>query len=69
VRGDFQSRHVVSIQDEGGVEVGRGLINFSADETRKIQGHQSSDIQKILGSTEDVVIHRDNLVIFQEHDQ
>lgn len=68
VQGEFQSRQVVSIQDEHGVEVGRGLIYFSAGDTRKIQGCQSHEIAQKLGQAEnnEVVIHRDNLVIFQE---
>lgn len=68
VQGDFQPRQVVSIQDEAGTEIGRGLIHFSAEETRKIQGRQSKEIAQILGHpAEDVVIHRDNLVIYQEY--
>ncbi len=70
VQGDFQSRQIVSIQDEDGIELGRGLIHFSAQETRQIQGQQSQEISKILGLNDldhEVVIHRDNLVIYQEY--
>ncbi len=68
VEGDFQPRQVVSIQDEQGIEIGRGVINFSVEDTRKIQGRQSREIVEILGPVEnDVVIHRDNLVIYQEY--
>jgi glutamate 5-kinase len=68
VQGDFHARQVVSIQDESGTELGRGVIHFSAPETRKIQGRQSQEIPQLLGNvTEDVVIHRNNLVIYQEY--
>jgi glutamate 5-kinase len=69
VQGDFQPRQVVSIQDEEGTELGRGLIHFSAEDTRKIQGRQSKEIAVLIeNSTEEVVIHRDNLVIYQEYE-
>jgi glutamate 5-kinase len=68
VQGDFQPRQVVSIQDEGGTELGRGLINFSAEDTRRIQGRQSREIAQLLENAgTDVVIQRDNLVIYQEY--
>jgi glutamate 5-kinase len=67
VEGHFQAGQVVSLRDEAGHEVGRGLINFSSEETDKIKGCQSQEIAAILGSVEDdVVIQRDYLVVFQE---
>lgn len=70
VQGEFQSKQVVSIQDSQGLEVGRGLVNFSAESVRKIQGRQSREIPDVLGAVEyDTVIHRDNLVIYQENQQ
>ncbi len=68
VQGDFQARQVVSIQTPEGDEIGRGLANFSAEDTRKIQGLQSREIPGILPAAEsDEVIHRDNLVIYQDY--
>lgn len=65
VQGEFQPRQVVSIQDETGIEIGRGMVNFSAEDTRRIQGCQSRDIPALLGPVEnDVVIQRDYLVVF-----
>lgn len=58
VQGEFSAGHVVSIQDEEGLEIGRGLIRFSAPDTQSIIGRSPF---------EDVVIHRDDLVIFQEY--
>lgn len=67
VEGEFAAKQVVSLQDETGAEIGRGIINFSSEETRRIQGCHSIEIQRILGPVEhDVVIQRDYLVIFQE---
>jgi glutamate 5-kinase len=67
VQGDFQAKQVVSLQDASGQELGRGIVNFSADDCRKIQGCQSRDIPTLLGPVDhDVVIQRDYLVIFQD---
>ncbi len=64
----FQANQVVSIQDETGEEIGRGLVNFSDQALQKIMGKQSSEIFAILeDAASEVVIHRDNLVIFQEY--
>lgn len=71
VVGQFQQDEVVSIQDEDGLEIGRGLARFSADDVRRIQGCHSSEIPVKLGrasgyveNDNDVVIHRDDLIIF-----
>jgi glutamate 5-kinase len=66
--GEFKALEVVSIVDEQGVEIGRGIINFSVKDTKKIQGAHSRDVKALTGqNTYDVVIGRDNLVIFQEY--
>ena len=74
VEGDFTAQQVVSIQDEHGAEIGRGVTRFSATDIRKIQGAPSAKIRELLGlngaagkGEKEEVIHRDNLVIFQEY--
>ena len=70
VEGDFSANQVVSIQDQQGNELGRGLVNFSAAQIQKIKGLQSSEIKKVLGLVEEEcrseIIHRDKLVVFDE---
>ncbi|BAW79427.1 glutamate 5-kinase [Candidatus Nitrosoglobus terrae] len=45
-------------------EIARGLINYNAEETRRILGRSSSQIEQILGYiSEEELIHRDNLVL------
>ena len=45
-------------------EVARGLVNYSADEARRIMGQPSERIADILGYVDEPeIIHRDNLVI------
>lgn len=68
IKGEFTADQVVSIQDEHGLEIGRGLAGFSAGEVEKIMGQRTGRIQEILGqSGQDEVIHRDNIVIFEEY--
>jgi glutamate 5-kinase len=64
VQGDFQRGDMVACVDAEGVEIARGLINYSAEESRKIIGKPSSEIAGVLGylSSEEL-LHRDNLVL------
>lgn len=63
VDGEFGRGDVVACVDEHGVECGRGLINYSASDTRRIQGKPSHQIADILGSMSDQeLMHRDNMV-------
>jgi glutamate 5-kinase len=51
--------------DAEGRECARGLVNYSAAETRRIMRQPSSRIAELLGSmTEPELVHRDNLVVF-----
>ena len=64
VRGNFSRGDMVSCRDPQGREIARGLINYSADETRRIMGSPSKDIESILGyQADEELIHRDNLVL------
>jgi glutamate 5-kinase len=64
VRGDFTRGDMVICADKDGREIARGLVNYHADEARKIIGKPSSEIIKILGYQDDKeLIHRDNLVL------
>ena len=50
--------------DEAGQEHGRGLINYSSEDTQRILGEPSHRIAEILGSMSDAeLIHRDNMVV------
>ena len=64
VEGEFKRGDLVACVDSRGVEVARGLVNYGADETRRIMGRPSSDIEACLGWVdESELIHRDNLVV------
>jgi len=62
--GEFGRGAIVRCVDDSGREVARGLINYNADETRRIMGQSSDHIEKLLGYIgEAELIHRDNLVL------
>jgi glutamate 5-kinase len=64
VTGEFQRGEVIAILDENGADIARGLINYNADEARRIARHPSHDIEKILGYVDEAeLIHRTNLVL------
>ncbi|PHS26128.1 MAG: glutamate 5-kinase [Methylophaga sp.] len=64
VEGDFTRGELVVCEDSSGNEVARGLVNYNADETRRIMGHSSKEIEALLGyEDEPELIHRDNLVV------
>jgi glutamate 5-kinase len=67
VEGEFQPGDMVSVvMDEDGTprEIARGLVNYAADDLRKIQQCKSKEIVKRLGHRDfDEAIHRDNLVV------
>lgn len=62
--GEFERGEVVACVDAGGREIARGLVNYSAGDTRRILRTPSSDIETRLGYVEEPeLIHRDNLVL------
>ena len=66
VSGEFFRGDVVAICNEAGVEVARGLANYSSAEARLICRKTSSEVPGILGyESEAEMVHRDNLVLTQ----
>nr|WP_197432936.1 glutamate 5-kinase [Janthinobacterium sp. B9-8] len=62
--GDFLRGDVVSCVDASGVEIARGLANYSAAETRRIMCLPTGQIEAALGYIdESELIHRDNMVL------
>ena len=62
--GEFARGDVIAVRSQDGVEVARGLANYSAPETRRIARKPSSQIEAVLGyAGEPELIHRDNLVL------
>lgn len=63
-QGNYKRGDLVVCVDQAGIEVARGLVNFSATEVMLLKGRSSSDQQQLLGYRgDDELIHRDNLVL------
>lgn len=64
VHGEFSRGDMISCRDGDGREIARGLVNYSAAESRSIKGSPSSEFEAILGyMADEELIHRDNLVL------
>ena len=64
VEGEFEPGDVVACVDAAGNECARGLVNYSAADTRRIMGQPSAQIADILGvMPESELMHRDNLIV------
>ena len=64
VEGNFALGDPVTCVEAAGNPIAKGLVNYTADEIRKIMGLKSSKIEQVLGYKDyDEVIHRDNLAV------
>jgi len=64
VTGEFHRGDVIAVRSGAGVEIARGLANYSSAEARLICRKPSSEIERALGyASEPEMIHRDNLVL------
>lgn len=64
IEGDFERGEVVACCGADGIEIARGLVNYSANEASRIMRKPSKEIENILGYIEEAeLIHRDNLVL------
>ncbi|MDP2226684.1 MAG: glutamate 5-kinase [Moraxellaceae bacterium] len=64
VEGSFTRGEVVACVDDVGAQVAVGIVNYSAEEARRIAGQPSEKIEALLGYIDDAeLMHRDNLVV------
>jgi len=64
VEGSFHRGDPVSVRDEAGRELARGLAAYDAEDARRIAGHRSEELEEILGwRGRDEIVHRDDLVL------
>ena len=64
VQGEFSRGDVIAIKNPAGLEIARGLANYSSFEARLICRHASSAFELLLGYTgEPEMVHRTNLVL------
>jgi glutamate 5-kinase len=66
VKGEFSRGDVISICDDQGQELARGLANYASAEMRLLCKKSSNDIEKLLGYVAEAeMVHRDNLVLMR----
>lgn len=64
VTGSFRAGDAVSIVDESGEELARGLARYGADDVRLLAGGHSQQITERIGShAGDEIVHRDDIVL------
>ena len=62
VRGGFDAGDAVDVV-AGGATIGKGIVNFAADELRRIKGMQSPEVRAVYPDAADDAIHRDYFVL------
>jgi glutamate 5-kinase len=64
VQGEFSRGDVIAVRDDAGLEIARGLANYTSAEARLICGKSSAEFERLLGYTgEPEMVHRTNLVL------
>ena len=64
VRGNFRASQVVEILGAHGQTIGKGRVNYSSAQIRKIKGLNSSQLKDLLGpGAREEVIHADHLAL------
>ncbi|NPA52189.1 MAG: glutamate 5-kinase [Aquificae bacterium] len=64
VEGIFSKKDVVAVLNEEEEMIGKGIVNYSYKELKKIAGKKTKEIEKILKKKPKEVIHTDDMVIF-----
>jgi glutamate 5-kinase len=64
VEGEFSRGDVIAVRDDAGVELARGLANYSSAEARLLCRKPSAEFERLLGyAAEPEMVHRDNMVL------
>jgi glutamate 5-kinase len=58
---------VIAVRDAQGIELARGLANYSSAEARLLCRKPSADFERLLGyAAEPEMVHRDNMVLARD---
>jgi len=64
VRGAFDAGDAVEIAEvSGGASIGKGIVNYSAAELRRIKGLKSAEVRELLPRASEEAVHRDYFVL------
>jgi glutamate 5-kinase len=62
VRGEFTAGDAIEVEAPGGA-VGKGIVNYSASELRRIKGLKSAQVRELLPRATEEAVHRDYFVL------
>ena len=62
VRGGFDAGDAVDVTSEGG-PIGKGIVNFPAEELRRIKGLKSAEVRELFPDAGEEAVHRDYFVL------
>jgi len=65
VHGDFQAGDAVEVSAADGEvrAIGKGIVNYSAEELRRIKGLKSTEVRELLPRASEEAVHRDYFVL------
>jgi glutamate 5-kinase len=63
VEGDFDAGDAVVVVADGQRPVGKGIVNYSAGELRRIKGLKTAEVQSIVARPSAEAVHRDYFVL------
>jgi glutamate 5-kinase len=62
VHGDFQAGDAVDVASDGR-PIGKGIVNYSADELRQIKGLNTPRVRELMPRASEEAVHRDYFVL------
>jgi glutamate 5-kinase len=65
VQGEFEAGDAVEVTGagDGGRPIGKGIVNYSAGELRRIKGLKSDEVRQLLPRASEEAVHRDYFVL------
>jgi glutamate 5-kinase len=65
VQGNFEAGDAVEVGpvDGDGATIGKGIVNYSAEELRRIKGMKTADVRAVLPRASEEAVHRDYFVL------
>jgi glutamate 5-kinase len=64
VHGDFEAGDAVEVcPADNGRAIGKGIVNYSAAELRRIKGMKSAEVQELMPRASEEAVHRDYFVL------
>jgi glutamate 5-kinase len=65
VEGSFEAGDAVEVRASGanGRPIGKGIVNYSAEELRRVKGLKSADVRRLVPRAAEEAVHRDYFVL------